>query len=725
MWRSAGLALGVTLALALLGGAPTPLRPPLQAQSPAADAAAFAPDELLVQLADRADAPLLRAATFDTLGLQVLRSYPRAGVLRVRVPPGAMERTQRWLLLSGLAQSAEPNYRLHTAQVVPNDPRYPQDQAWYFDLLGAPDAWALTTGSREVRVAVLDGAIACDHPDLAPNIWGNPREIAANGIDDDANGYVDDIHGYDFVGSWPGGPGSPSEDNNPCTALDDPSIGDGLDQDEDGTPDGSVGHGTKVAGIIAAVGNNAIGVAGAAWRAAIVPVRVTTPEGEGFFSSLIAALEYATAIQADVVNISLTSNFLPDSAQAAIDAAAGAGLIIVAAAGNTGRSVLFPAALPTVIAVGASNGRDAPDTRALFSPWGEAIDFVAPGVAVPSTDILPVTGELTYGEGTGTSFSAPFVTGAVVLIRALVPGATSVDVRLLLQAGAIDLPDGDAPNWDGGLAGGGRIHLGRSLAPLAVGPPAPPVIESATVEVATVAVEGQAAANSTVVLSLNPSRDPIATATTDVDGHFLTTIPLSDFSETAATPALIAIATTAAGSSEPSSPVLVALPRDVLLWPGWNLVAWAGPPGPSETLLPDLPVQVTRLFAWNGAGWDLAVPGHPLFRIAEIQTGQPVWVYVEGRNLLAWRQFRAPYSSLTLQPGWQLVSWRGPTSNIAAAVADTPASIVVLFRWDAQIQRYLSYRPQQPDLRVARTTLPHFDAAWIFVAPPGGPWPNN
>ena len=724
MWRSAGLALGVTLALAVLGGAPTPLGPPIHAQSPVPDTATFAPDELLVQLADRADAPLLRAATLNTLGLQVLRSYPRAGVLRVRVPPGAMERTQRWLLLSGLAQSAEPNYRLHTAQVVPNDLRYLQDQAYYFDLLGAPDAWTLTTGSREVRVAVVDGAVACDHPDLAPNIWVNPGEIAGNGLDDDSNGYVDDLHGYDFVGPWPGGPGSPAEDNDPCTALGDPSLGDGLDQDEDGTPDGSAGHGTKVAGIIAAVGNNAAGVAGVAWRAAIVPVRVTTPEGEGLFSSLIAALEYATAIQADVVNISLTSNFLPESAQAAIDAAADAGLIIVAAAGNTGRSVLFPAALPNVIAVGASNGRDAPDARALFSPWGAEIDFVAPGVAVPSTDILPVTGEFTYGEGTGTSFSAPFVTGAVVLIRALMPGATMADVRLLLQAGAVDLPDGDAPNWDGGLAGGGRIHLGRSLAPLAGGPPAPPVIESATIEVATVAVEGQAPANSAVALSLSPSRDPIATAIADVDGHFLTTIPLSGFSETAATPALIAIATTAAGSSEPSSPVLVALPRDVLLWPGWNLVAWAGPPGPSETLLANLPAPVTRLFAWNGAGWDLAVPGHPLFRIAAIQTGQPVWVYVEGRNLLAWRQFRAPYGSVTLQPGWQLVTWQGPTVDIPAALAQTGADIVALFRWDAQRRSYLTYRPQQPALS-ALPTLHHFDAVWLLVGSGGGIWPNG
>ena len=119
-----------------------------------------------------------------------------------------------------------------------------------------------------------------------------------------------------------------SEDSDPDVKLGDSAAGDGIDQDGDGVPDGAVGHGTRVAGIIAAVGNNGIGVAGSAWAVSLMPLRVTDPEGSGYFSSLVRALEYAVANGADIVNTSLASLFLPKSAQEAVDFALDAGLIL-------------------------------------------------------------------------------------------------------------------------------------------------------------------------------------------------------------------------------------------------------------------------------------------------------------------------------------------------------------------------------------------------------------
>ena len=225
------------------------------------------------------------------VGAMVIESYAHSGVVRLRVADGDIAEAQRRLLATGLVRIAEPNARLRVAQtapatVIPTDPRY-AEQAWYWELLGGPAAWAATTGSRAVVVALIDGAVDLDHPDLAANIWLNPGEIAGNGLDDDNNGFIDDLHGWDFVGAFAGGAGTPGEDNDPNTEPGDSALGDGQDQDGDGSPDGAVGHGTQVAGILASVGNNGTGIAGTAWEVAVMSLRVTSPEGDGFFPSSI------------------------------------------------------------------------------------------------------------------------------------------------------------------------------------------------------------------------------------------------------------------------------------------------------------------------------------------------------------------------------------------------------------------------------------------------------
>ena len=579
-----GLWVALVLAGALLTGgllrADAPAPPP-----PSSGAETFLDGELLVRFKTETT-PDLRVAALDRLDVKILEEFPLTGITRVRVPLGTVEETGRRLLAAGLVDLAEPNYSLRLAQVVPDDPQYATDQAWFYDLMGGPDAWAVTTGRPDVVVALIDGAVDLDHPDLASNIWTNLGEVPGNGLDDDGNGFVDDINGYDFIGDWPGsGSGRPSQDNDPDAKPGDSALGDGEDQDEDGVPDGAVGHGTQVAGIIAAVGNNQFGIAGAVWQVSIMALRVTSPEGDGLFSGLVAALEYAIANGADIVNISLAASVLPQSAQIAVEAAAAAGLILVGAAGNTGFDVTFPAALPEVIAVGSHDGEQAPDSRPLFSPIGPEVEFVAPGVDVPSTSVLPLTGEPTFGTGTGTSFSAPFVTGAVALIRALDPAASSDDVRRLLRDGAVDLPDAGAPGWDGS----GRLHFGATLTALQAGAPAPPAINQALVAVTAIELEGTAAVGSAVAVSADPPGEQIATVQADATGHFTLRVSLQRFDNTVAQVALTAVATSAGGASRPSTPLTVALPRDVVLRPGWNLVSWAGPTGPGDVVLADLP----------------------------------------------------------------------------------------------------------------------------------------
>ncbi len=169
--------------------------------------------------------------------------------------------------------------------------------------MGAASAWTQITGG-DVTVAVVDTGVDLAHRDLAPNLWTNPGEIPGNGVDDDGDGIVDDVHGADFVN----GDGDPSDDN---------------------------GHGTHVAGIIAARGGNGVGVAGLAWRARIMAVKVLGADASGDMATVAAGVRYAVAHGARVVNLSLTGPSPGPDLAAAVDAAAAANVLVVAAAGNT------------------------------------------------------------------------------------------------------------------------------------------------------------------------------------------------------------------------------------------------------------------------------------------------------------------------------------------------------------------------------------------------------
>jgi subtilisin family serine protease len=336
----------------------------------------------------------------------------------------------------------EPNYLVH-ASLAPNDPQYPdqwglkntgQEDGTAGDDIEAELAWGLNTGDRNVKVAVIDSGIDYKHPDLAANVWTNPGEVPANGIDDDHNGFIDDVHGWDFA----------NDDNDPFDDF---------------------GHGTHVAGTIGAVTDNGLGVAGVSWRVSLVAVKFLNSGGSGSTADAIAAVDYATLIGARIMNNSWGGGGFSQSLLDAINRAAVADILFVVAAGNNGTdNDLIPRypsgySAPNVVAVAAT---DRDDRLAAFSNYGlTSVDLGAPGVGILST--LPGGN---YGLSSGTSMASPHVAGAAALLRAAAPDIDVLQTKQRLLLAAEPVP---------GLAGitvtGARLNAFRAMAVPDTSPP--------------------------------------------------------------------------------------------------------------------------------------------------------------------------------------------------------------------------------------------------------------
>ena len=282
---------------------------------------------------------------------------------------------------------AEPNY-VYRLATTPNDPEFSNQWALSNDegLFGvvdsdidAPEAWNTTTGSDDVVVGVVDSGITLEHEDLAGNIWVNPGEtggdLDSNGIDDDSNLMVDDHRGWDFV----------QGDNDPT--------------------DGE-GHGTHVAGIIGAEGDNGVGIAGVNWDVSLMPLRACDSLGACLNSDVADAFAYAASNGAQVVNASLSGSGSSLAQQAAI--AGGPGTLFVVAAGNDGTSnegiPRYPCNYPfsNVVCVAATNDRD---ELSSFSNFGAStVDLAAPGGGAPGT---PVRSTYKAERMTQTFFAPP------------------------------------------------------------------------------------------------------------------------------------------------------------------------------------------------------------------------------------------------------------------------------------------------------------------------------
>ena len=363
------------------------------------------PGELLVKFKPH----VTRASSMSALSqvsLQSARAYRSIpGLHHVKLGPGVQaDQAMATYRKHPDVAYVEPNY-IVSINATPNDPRFPEQ--WGLQNTGqtgftvdadidAPEAWDVTTGSSDVVVAVIDTGVDYNHEDLAANIFQNAADCNNNGIDDDGNGYIDDCHGIDTA----------NDDFNP---MDDN------------------GHGTHVAGIIGAVGNNGKGVAGVAWNVKILPCKFLDATGSGTTADAIACLDYVAAMKDRGVNIVATNNSWGggNNSQAlfdAIEAQLQRGILFVAAAGNDGEempgssfypdSSFYPCSyyLPNVICVAASL---ADDTRVFFSNIGrQTVHLGAPGYQILST--LPGN---SYGMLSGTSMATPHVTGAIALLK--------------------------------------------------------------------------------------------------------------------------------------------------------------------------------------------------------------------------------------------------------------------------------------------------------------------
>lgn len=308
------------------------------------------------------------------------------------------------------------------------------------------------TEHHRTLIAIIDTGVDYFHPDLQDNIWINSGEIPSNGVDDDHNGYVDDYHGYDFSGD---------EVSN-------------VDVGGDPNPIDTIGHGTHVAGIAAAVSGNGIGVEGVAESASVMCVKIFP---NAYTSIMAKAIIYAVENGAQVVNASWGTPYFSSLLNEVVDFADSSGVLLVAASGNSGdNSRFYPAAITRIITVGASNSDDQVTT---FSTYGSWVDLVAPGLDILSlraagTDLYAEGGEPNvriiednYYLADGTSMAAPHVAGAAAYILSVTPGLTLDSLKNLILATTDDFVDpyGDGRSLPGKdiYSGAGRLNLGRAV----------------------------------------------------------------------------------------------------------------------------------------------------------------------------------------------------------------------------------------------------------------------
>jgi subtilisin family serine protease len=357
-----------------------------------------------------------RAGVLSAVGARPTKRFAQIDSTVVSVEPANTSRTIRALERDSRVAYVEPNFILHAA-TTPNDPSFPQE--WGLDNTGqqvnwtsgtpdadidAKEAWSVSTGSPDVRVAVIDTGVDVAHPDLAQNIWINDGENCAgcrtNRIDDDGDGYLDDWRGWDFVN----GDNDPTDDN---------------------------GHGTHVAGTIAAAGNNGVGVTGVTWNSKIMALKFLGSDGSGSTGDAISAILYARAKGVPILNNSWGGGEPSQALQDAIAQTDASGELFVAAAGNdftnTDSEPFWPSSydIPNIISVGAS---DQFDRKAWFSNYGvRTVDFSAPG-----TNIYSTWRSGTYRFADGTSMATPAVSGAAALAKAVFPNASGVGLKALL-----------------------------------------------------------------------------------------------------------------------------------------------------------------------------------------------------------------------------------------------------------------------------------------------------
>ncbi|HAO80832.1 MAG TPA: hypothetical protein DCQ92_18050 [Verrucomicrobia subdivision 3 bacterium] len=391
-------------------------------------------DQILIQ--PKAGSSRAALTTFHAAqGAKVAQAFPAVGGSQVITLPAG--ETVPTLIAkyqqSGLVEFAEPDYLVYADATTPNDPKYLDGTLWGLNNYGqnggtahadiaAPEAWDVLTSASNIVVAVLDSGIRATHEDLASNMWVNPH---------------DGGHGF-----------------NAFTGTNDPS-------DDGGS------HGTMVAGVLGAVGNNGKGVTGVAWRVQMMACKCLT-NGTGSDSTVIACIDYAITNGAKIINASFDSPAASQALSNGIVAARDAGIIWVASAGNGNPGVnidvspTYPAcyAIDNIVSVAYTTRTDG--LGSLSNYGATNVDLAAPGDQIYTTYDSSDSGYNTfaYNFTAGTSYAAPYVSGALALMLAKYPTENYQQIiqRLLNATDPL-------PSLAGKCVTGGRLNLKQALNP--------------------------------------------------------------------------------------------------------------------------------------------------------------------------------------------------------------------------------------------------------------------
>jgi thermitase len=358
----------VALLLSAIGG--------LAFAQPRDKAQGHAPDQILVKF-QPGTLEKAKADVHQRRGGRVVDTIPGIDVQVVRIPENTVKEKVAAYRGEASVQFAEPDF-IAEAIFTPNDPYLVKQ--WGMTKIQAPEAWDITQGSTEVKIAILDTGIDQNHEDLAAKIVANKNFTLSRTVDD------------------------------------------------------KYGHGTHVAGIAAAITNNGKGVAGVGFNSSLMNIKVLGDTGTGYYSWIAQGIIWAADNGAKVINLSLGGMSASTTLESAVNYAWNKGAVLVGAAGNSNTSApLYPAYYENCIAVAAT---DQSDAKASWSNYGDWVDIAAPGVDIFST--MPNhknrIGILNYGSLSGTSMSTPHVAGVAALVFAAKPGWTNAEVRTQIQA---------------------------------------------------------------------------------------------------------------------------------------------------------------------------------------------------------------------------------------------------------------------------------------------------
>jgi len=383
------------------------------------------PDEVVVRFRD--NTPAAEQQRFlDENGAHVAGEISSLRVKKLKLPPGlTVEKAIEKMKKHARIELAEPNIIVHKT-LLPNDAEYVAGHQWGLDQIGATQAWSRTlsgVNDASIIIAILDTGIYSTHFDLAGKVVAGTNIVT---------------------------PGGSTEDDE--------------------------FHGTFVAGIAAATSNNndsngvgTCGIAGVAWNAKVMPIKILRADGTGDEFGIVSGLNWAVAHGARVINMSVGScrsdgTCAPGTQYGAeaMEAAWNMGAILIAATGNEGiRGESYPANYPYVVGVGST---DSTDHRSAFSNYGGMVDLVAPGgncSLTYATDILSLGISFQDDKiiACGTSASAPFVSGLAAVILGQNPGLSNADVVRIMESSADPI---GGLGWNE-LTGYGRINMYRAL----------------------------------------------------------------------------------------------------------------------------------------------------------------------------------------------------------------------------------------------------------------------